>query len=74
MILKKEFILRQDELCPSISFVSAGILRAFHINEKGKEFTAMFAKTGWWITDMNGFLNSEKSAVNITALENSRIL
>jgi len=73
-VAKKEFIQRQDELCPYIAFVSSGILRAFHINEKGKEITVMFATPDWWITDMNGFLNSEKSAVNIIALEDSAIL
>ncbi|MFT4566453.1 MAG: hypothetical protein ACI9FN_001409, partial [Saprospiraceae bacterium] len=50
-------------------FVDTGMLRAFHINKKGKEITVMFAASDWWITDMNGFLNLEKSMVNIVALE-----
>jgi CRP-like cAMP-binding protein len=69
VIPKKEFVQRQDELCQNLFFVDTGMLRAFHINKKGKEITVMFAASDWWITDMNGFLNLEKSMVNIVALE-----
>lgn len=70
-ISKKGLLLRQDAYCKSISFVQKGMLRAYHLNEKGKEFTIMFAIVDWWITDMNAFLNKRKSDVSIVAIEDS---
>lgn len=32
---KKQFLLRQDELCGYLSFVSRGILKSYILDEKG---------------------------------------
>ena len=71
---KKEFLLQQDEACNYISFVNSGALRAYYLNQNGKDSTIMFAVEDWWITDMYCFINELPAMVNIQAVENSHIL
>ena len=73
-ISKKEFILKQGQICKKIYFVEFGSLRAFNIDAKGKETTIMFAVKDWWITDMNCFVNKTPALLSIEALENSMVM
>ena len=70
---KKELILKEGQLCKTISFVNAGALRAYHINKEGKETTVMFALPDWWITDMFCFINLQPAMLYIEAIESSSI-
>ena len=71
---KKEFLLLEGQLCKTISFVEEGSLRAFYVNEEGKESTVMFAVKDWWVTDMPCFVHQKPALVSIEALEKSRII
>ncbi len=73
-IRKKEFVLRQGELCSKINFVEKGILRAYYTDSDGDENIIMFAVNDWWITDMRGFVRREPSMVSIQALEDAVIV
>lgn len=73
-ISKKEIILRQGRQCNKLFFVEDGSLHAYNINEDGKESTIMFALSGWWITDMDSFVNQQASNLTIVALENSKLI
>ena len=73
-IQRKELILKQEQICRSIYFVEAGSLRAFNLNDDGKECTLMFAVHDWWITDMNCFINQKPAMLSIEALEASKII
>ncbi len=73
-VLKKEFVLKQGQTCKKIYFVEYGSLRAFNIDDEGKESTLMFAVKDWWITDMNCFVNKKPALLSIEALENSKII
>src|SRR5258707_250090 len=55
-IPKKDFLLKEGQLCRSISYVQSGALRAFHLDSKCREATIMFAISDWWITDMYCFV------------------
>lgn len=71
---KKEVILSQGQHCQKIYFVEEGSLRAYNINEEGKESTIMFAVKDWWITDMDSFMNQRAASLTIISLEKSKIL
>jgi CRP-like cAMP-binding protein len=73
-VAKKEFLLREDQLCKNFYYVGAGTLRAYYAGKDGKESTIMFAIADWWITDMHGFINGQPSMLYIEALENSEVL
>lgn len=70
---RKEYILKEGQLCKDISFVHSGNLRAFYVDKSGKESTIMFAIADWWLTDMYCFINQQPAMLNIEALEDSCI-
>jgi len=72
-VAKKDFILKEGQLCKNISFVNSGILRAYYADKDGKESTIMFALEDWWITDMYCFINQKPAMLHIEAVENSNI-
>ena len=72
-LIKKNFILKEGQLCKYISFVNSGTLRAYYLDKEGKESTIMFAVTDWWITDMYCYINRLPAMLNIEAVENSSI-
>ena len=66
--VKGESILSIGESCTFIHFVNSGMLRAYFLNEKGKDTTVMFAKSDWWITDMHGFARQKSAMITIEVL------
>jgi len=72
-VLKKEFVLKGEEVCKYINFVHSGTLRAYYLDKTGKESTIMFAVADWWITDMFCFINQQPAMLTIEALEESII-
>ncbi|OXA80945.1 cAMP-binding domain of CRP or a regulatory subunit of cAMP-dependent protein kinases [Flavobacterium aquidurense] len=71
---KKEFLLQEGEVCKYLSFVSKGLLRSYHIDEKGDEHMNLFAWEGWWTSDIYSFSFNETAQFNIDALEDSELL
>jgi CRP-like cAMP-binding protein len=70
---KKAFLLKEGQVCKSISYVHSGALRAFCMDKEGKEATIMFAISDWWITDMFCFINERPAMMNVEAIEDSCI-
>ncbi|WP_047415841.1 Crp/Fnr family transcriptional regulator [Cellulophaga sp. Hel_I_12] len=73
-IAKKEIVLEQGSISRKLYFVEFGSLRAFNVNEEGRESTIMFAVQDWWITDMNSFINQKPALLSIETLEVSRLI
>jgi CRP-like cAMP-binding protein len=73
-ILKKDLLLREGEPCKTINYVRSGALRAFFIDNEGRESTIMFAINDWWITDMYCFVMEQPAMQNIVAIEDSSVL
>jgi len=71
---RKEYLLKQGEICKNLTFVSKGILKSYILDEKGNERINLFAFEGWWISDFNSFLNRETAFLNIDAIEDSDLL
>ena len=70
---KNEVIIEQSRLCKKLFYVEEGSLRAFNVNQHGKESTIMFAIKDWWITDMYSFTNKTQALLSIETLEDSRL-
>jgi CRP-like cAMP-binding protein len=73
-IQKKEFLLKQGEVCKFEAFVIEGCFRVFSLDKKGNENTLYFAAKDWWLMDIDSFMNHKPSDLNIQALEDSKIL
>jgi CRP-like cAMP-binding protein len=74
LIRKKEFLLREGEICKFEGFVSSGLLRVCHIDKNGFDQILYFAIENWWITDIDSFTNGTPSQLSIEALEDSEVL
>lgn len=74
LIRKKEFLLREGEVCKFEGFVSSGLLRVYHIDQNGFDQILYFAIENWWITDIDSFTNGTPSQLSIEALEDSEVL
>ena len=73
-IQRKEFLLRQGEVCQFEYFVTKGCLRTYTMDETGVEHTLYFSPEEWWVGDLMSFLTEEPSIYNITALEKTVVL
>ncbi|SOE22273.1 cAMP-binding domain of CRP or a regulatory subunit of cAMP-dependent protein kinases [Spirosomataceae bacterium TFI 002] len=74
IIKKKEYLLRQGQVCKFEGFVVAGCFRVFTIDKRGNENTLYFAAKDWWLMDIDSFTNLTPSDLNIQALEDSTVL
>jgi CRP-like cAMP-binding protein len=73
-IPKKNFLLREGEVCKFEGFVTKGLFRVYHIDKNGFEQVLYFAIENWWITDIDSFTNEKPSQLFIEAIEDSEIL
>ena len=74
IIKRRQFILRENEVCTHNTFVVEGCFRMYFVNEQGKEHNLQFAIENWWIGDIGSFHSGEPSKLFIEAIENSIIL
>lgn len=71
---KKEYLLREAQVCKAKYFVVKGILRKFFFNDKGVEYTTEFAIENWWLTDTFSFMDLTPTEFYIQAVEQTEIL
>jgi CRP-like cAMP-binding protein len=69
---KGEFLQREGEMAKYGAFVTAGCLRSYVVDEKGKEHILQFAPENWWIGDMESLVKNQPTRLFIEAIENSR--
>lgn len=73
-IKRKHFILEQGQICKYSTFVTAGCLRGFTVDENGFEHVLNFGPPGWWIADMYSLISQKPGVLNIEALEDTETL
>lgn len=71
---KKQFFLKEGEVCRSSAFVLSGCLRAYTIDQNGFEHILQFAPPDWWIADMYSWITQQAGNLNIDALEETEVL
>jgi len=74
LLKKKDFLLKEGNICQSIYFVEKGCLRMFFINGKMSEQITQFALENWWIADFFSFTDHKSSPYSIQAIEKSEIV
>ncbi|MEZ5009331.1 MAG: Crp/Fnr family transcriptional regulator [Chitinophagales bacterium] len=70
-IEKGEFVLNQGDVCHHSFFVNSGLLRAYTIDESGKEHIIQFASENWIISDRSSAFFNEPSELYIDAIEDT---
>lgn len=71
---KNEILLNAGEVCNHMYFVVQGILRTFHLNGNGTEFTRLIRKENQFCTVLLSFLEKKSSVATIQALEKGVLL
>ena len=65
---KKEFILKEGEICDKILFINSGCARDF-FNIEGEEKIVEFFFENSWFTDYGSFLTGQPTVENLQAIE-----
>jgi len=73
-ILKKEFLLKEGEVCNYTGFVNTGCLRTFTRDHEGNENVTRFAIEDYWVGDLYSYLTGDVSPYNIEATIDSKVL
>lgn len=74
LVKKKDFILREGEVCKFEAFVIRGLFKVYHVDQNGFGQILYFAVEDWWITDIDSFTNQKPSQLFIEAIEDSEVL
>lgn len=70
---KKEYLLKQGQICQGIFFLSKGLIRTFHINNDGKEINTSFYLQNDFLREIESMTNNIPSVKNIQAIEDSTV-
>jgi len=73
-IKRKEFLLREDEVCRHETFVTQGCLRTYYVDQNGMEHVLGFSIEDWWAEDLYSFLTNKPARLCIEALEDTEVL
>ena len=71
---RKQFLLREGEVCKYSAFVMSGCLRGYTIDAQGQEHVMNFAPVGWWIADMYSLISQRPGTLYIEASDNAEVL
>ncbi len=71
---KKEFLLRQGDICDFEAFIITGSVVGFHEPENGNKAVIYLMTTDWWLTDIGGWVQENPSLISFQALEETKVL
>jgi CRP-like cAMP-binding protein len=73
-ISKRDFFLKEGEVCNYTGFVNNGCFRTFTRDHEGHENVTRFAIEDYWIGDLYSYLTGDVSPYNIEATMDSTVL
>lgn len=73
-VKRKQFLLKEKEICHHSIFVNEGCLRGYTLDKNGYEHILQFAPKNWWIADMYSMLSGQPGDLYIDVLEDSEVL
>ena len=71
---KHQFFIQEGDAAPYDCFVLKGLLKAYHINQEGKEHILQFAMEDGWISDYQAYFNQTRAKLNVDCVEDSEFL
>lgn len=72
-VKKGTYLLKEDEVCNSIFFISSGFCKSFY-NKDAKEINTAFYFENDFLTNIISLKNGEKSKYSIKACEDSKVI
>ena len=64
-VKKNTHLITEGQFVHEQYFIISGVVRAYEIDENGKEFIIQFGKENWWISDYNALINKTTSKINV---------
>ncbi len=71
---RREYLIKEGEVCRNNYFVERGCLRMFFYNDKMVEQTTQFAIETWWLSDYFSLARQSPSEYSIQAVERSFVV
>lgn len=71
---RKEFLLKEGQVCTSKFFVVKGCLRMYYVNDKGAEQIVYFGIDNWWLCDYKSYDFQNASQYYIQAVAATEII
>lgn len=68
------YLLREEEVCRHLSFITKGCLKTYYTDDEGIEHIVDFLVEEWWADDLYSFLTNTAATSNIKALEQTELL
>lgn len=73
-VKKGQFLVHEGAVSRCTNFVNEGSVRTYFIDLNGQEHIVQFAIEGWWISDLNSFIQQVPATFNVQAIEDSVVL
>ncbi len=73
-VKKKEYLLKEGQVCTANYFIVKGCFRMYYVNDKGVDQIVQFGIDNWWITDHMSYMMAAPSQFYIQAVEASTLL
>ncbi|PSL34799.1 Crp/Fnr family transcriptional regulator [Chitinophaga ginsengisoli] len=73
-VKKKNFLLKEGEICDYEAYILKGCVRTFYVDKQGVETNLTFAVEDWWVADIASFSEQQPSRQNIETLEDCELL
>jgi CRP-like cAMP-binding protein len=71
---KRQYFLREGDVCRYAGFIVKGSARIFSVDEKGQEHIIHFGLESWWLRDQESMIDLTPSRYYIEMLEESELL
>jgi CRP-like cAMP-binding protein len=71
---KHQFLIQEGEAVNNDYFVIKGLLKAYLIDQEGKEYIMQFAMPDWWISDYQAYFSQTNATLNIDCIEDVEVL
>jgi CRP-like cAMP-binding protein len=73
-VKKKNFLLKEGEICDFEAFILKGCTRTYYIDKEGSETILVFGVEGWWVSDIGSFSEQKPSMQFIETVEDCELL
>lgn len=71
---RREYLLREGEVCTDFTFIVTGCMKSYLHGQNGKEHILTFAAPDWWIADINSYISGAPANLFIQAIDHTHIL
>ena len=71
---KHQFLVQEEGYVERDHYIISGLVKAYHVDENGKEHIVQFAMEDCWITDTRALHEKSKASLNIYCIEPSRTI